>query len=492
MDNNENTIQNQTNEAKTEKKKSKGGFLKVFIIIVLLIMFLGIGLGAGVLISTEKWTPFKKQENATNNTTQISAENIEISYTTRIVKKITEGENSTYICREELPEIKGLDEKAINKIEDYLSKWREDVWQDIDEQNSEKDIKEILSGAGENYENYEIGFSITYKVLYLNDKVITIGQFFDGGIGGVSWAKNSAVSFDLATGEVIEISDIVTSKEDYIKACEKNVLEQLKADSRYEDVVISRKDYEEIISENIEHLGGYFTSKGIMCVQIPRYVIASGAAGQFEYEVPYDVIKDFIKSDYNFSNIENKADKIKETRIDNTKTKGTVNKTEESNSEYNKAIGEIKKCLKDENWLKENGLMESFEPYDEYSVMKQYFGKLQTVNNKPYFVLRTHILDADYIYIISYDGEKVTLSNKCGADYGDVLFDFNNQIAKIDGSIFVAYYKVTNNHFEFLGQVDRSDEHAAEFEALEQKYKDYSFKSIETELTEANIEEYVK
>ena len=71
MDNNENAIQNQTNEAKTEKKKSKGGFLKVFIIIVLLIMFLGIGLGAGVLISTEKWAPFKKQENATNNTIQI-------------------------------------------------------------------------------------------------------------------------------------------------------------------------------------------------------------------------------------------------------------------------------------------------------------------------------------------------------------------------------------------------------------------------------------
>ena len=69
MENNENDVQNQVNEVKTEvkkeKKKSSGSGVKGLVIAVLLILFLGIGLGGGVLLSTGKWNPFVKNSTET-------------------------------------------------------------------------------------------------------------------------------------------------------------------------------------------------------------------------------------------------------------------------------------------------------------------------------------------------------------------------------------------------------------------------------------------
>lgn len=253
-------------------------------------------------------------------------DNMQITYTTEIVKEINIGQ-SKYICREQIPEIKGIDDSVSNKIEDGIKNKYLEVWSEINKQCKDEDVKSILNGKEQYYDSYEIGFKQSCKPAYLSNQIITFNYYLEGGLGGVSWSKRSGITFDLKTGEIINIEDIVLSKDEYIKICKEYVLAELKKDPRYDDVLKSNKDeYELIINSSIEKLEGYFTAEGIVCVEIPKGVIASMASGEFKYTIPYSRIKKCISSEYDFSNINNKAKLIKEVYVDNTKTKGTIEK----------------------------------------------------------------------------------------------------------------------------------------------------------------------
>ena len=79
----------------------------------------------------------------------------------------------------------------------------------------------------------------------------------------------------------------------------------MKKDSRYNEVLeMHGNEYEGIINSAIEKLDGYFTEDGIVCVEIPKYSIASGASGEFKFTVPYSLVKDYINNKY----IENTSD----------------------------------------------------------------------------------------------------------------------------------------------------------------------------------------
>lgn len=162
--------------------------------------------------------------------------------------------------------------------------------------------------------------------------------------------------------------------------------------------------------------------------------------------------------------------------------------------DYNKAVNEIKSSMKDEKWLKEKEMAGGYEPYDKYSTIKSYFAKLNSVNNKPYYVVLSKVLDSSYLRIVSYDGKEVTVNGHCGADYGNVKIDINNNIVEVNATTFVAYYKIVDGRFELLEHADNTgdgiDEHRTK---LEEKYrKSYNFVEITTELTAGNIDKYIK
>ena len=245
------------------------------------------------------------EENDSINTNL--KDSFKVTYETRGVRNITI-EGACFVCNEDVPTISGISTSAAAKMEKYLNNWYSEVWIDINEQTKDEDIKELLNQMNENSDEYgpqDIGFHQTYKVIYLTNKLVTFQYILEGGLGGVSWGNTSGVSFDLETGDVIEIEKIVTSKEKYIEACKNYVFESLKKDSRYEEVLeMHGKEYEGIINSTIEKLEGYFTENGIVCAEIPKYSIASGASGEFTFTVPYGLIKDYINIKY----IENVAD----------------------------------------------------------------------------------------------------------------------------------------------------------------------------------------
>ena len=163
---------------------------------------------------------------------------------------------------------------------------------------------------------------------------------------------------------------------------------------------------------------------------------------------------------------------------------------------YNMAIAEIKKCLKDENWLKEKEIAGGYEPYNEESTIKTYFARLDSANNKPYYVVRSDVFDSSYLRVISYDYDEsnVVVSSKCGADYGSLKIDINNNIVEVNATMYVAYYKIVDGRYELLERADNSGDGVDEGrKKLEEKYrKSYNFVEITTQLTSNNIDTYVK
>lgn len=355
MDEKENKVENMQNSNSKKKKKGvKIAVIAIIIIVALIIAGLSVMLATGndfetIIDNIEKTFDNKKDKkedsksdseknensNTGNNTNNSDEPNgmasgnggsIEISdfdsnftklnktpnankqfrlvYLTNGIKNITVG-GASYVCNENDPHITGVNSDIVQKIENYIKDYYNTVWEDINSQTSDDYIKEILTGYNEyslknpDYKYDDIGFNQSCRDIFLSTKILTIKLELTGGLGGVSWNTTSGVSFDINHGNVINIKDIVTSKDEYISACKKYAMEQLKNDSRYAEVIETHKDdYESIIYEAIEKMGGYFVRDGIVCAEIPKYEIASGGAGEFKFIVPYAAIKDYINIEY--------------------------------------------------------------------------------------------------------------------------------------------------------------------------------------------------
>lgn len=220
---------------------------------------------------------------------------IKVSYSENVVRKLNVG-NANFVCKENIPHITGIDKQIAEKIEKHLTDMYGNEWTSIQQQTEDKDILEILEVQNMNNSG-DIGFTQSCELIYENNQIATFKCSFEGGLGGVSWDKTSGISFDINTGEKINIKDIITNKDEYEKACFDYVIEQLKEDNRYKYL---QDGYQSVVRENVQKFEGYFTKDGIVCVHIPRYEMANGGAGEFVYAIPYKTVKDYIDSKYVF------------------------------------------------------------------------------------------------------------------------------------------------------------------------------------------------
>lgn len=314
------------------KPKKKGKGLKIVVIILIIVMAVIIGVLSWLLVSGKSISDiFNKNnqeqsdnkgqnvvstdngngnatgkggdgEDPANNTSNTSLkDSFKIRFDTRGVRNITV-EGASFVCSEDDPDISGISNSAAEKIEKKIVEIYAEVWKDINSQTEDDYIKELLTQMNQNSGEYgpqDIGFVQTCEVIYLTDNFVTLQTSLQGGLGGVSWGKSTATSFDLETGDVIEIKNIISDKTKYIAACKNAAYKQLKEDERYKLVLeMHGKDYQAIINSSIEKLGGYLAADGIVCAEIDRYAIADGASGEFKFTVPYSAIKDYINTKY--------------------------------------------------------------------------------------------------------------------------------------------------------------------------------------------------
>ena len=225
---------------------------------------------------------------------------------------------------------------------------------------------------------------------------------------------------------------------------------------------------------------------------------------------------------------------VEETKNETQDTDNTVSKNEtkqdkkssEAQQDNNEAVNAIKKCLKDENWIKENVSLKFGNEYPNNQTQKYTFMIMKTKDNNPTVIVKAQtegeIKDMQ-AFIVKYKNKKVTavevdamyklssiddetdiiadpnnglvnyytdLENGCE----NMIYDINNETPK-QMDIYGYYTGGENEGTWFFKELfyravpTISEE---EYNSIKAKYDKYKFYKITTELTSENIDEYIK
>ena len=214
---------------------------------------------------------------------------------------------------------------------------------------------------------------------------------------------------------------------------------------------------------------------------------------------------------------------------DNTVSKNETKQNEKNNETQqvnNEEVNAIKKCLKDEKWIKENVSLEFGNEYPYNQSQKYTFMIMKTKDNNPTVIVKAQregkIKDMQ-AFIVKYKNKKVTavevdakyklsslddetdiiadpnnglvnyytdLENGCE----NMIYDINNETPK-QMDIYGYYTGGENEGTWFFKELfyravpTISEE---EYNSIKAKYDKYKFYKITTELTSENIDEYIK
>ena len=231
----------------------------------------------------------------------------------------------------------------------------------------------------------------------------------------------------------------------------------------------------------------------------------------------------------NNSNGDEEKTKNETQDTDNTVSKNETKQDKKSNEaqqDNNEAVNAIKKCLKDENWIKENVSLKFGNEYPNNQTQKYTFMIMKTKDNNPTVIVKAQtegkIKDMQ-AFIVKYKNKKVTavevdamyklssiddetdiiadpnnglvnyytdLENGCE----NMIYDINNETPK-QMDIYGYYTGGENEGTWFFKELfyravpTISEE---EYNSIKAKYDKYKFYKITTELTSENIDEYIK
>ena len=183
-------------------------------------------------------------------------------------------------------------------------------------------------------------------------------------------------------------------------------------------------------------------------------------------------------------------DKENEVEVSRNEDKNNYTVENEINDtkKYEEANKEIREVLRDRNWLKDNELY--YEIDDGYKVWEAnlYFIKINDIKGMPAYLVKTTVMDTSHTKLISYKDGKVYVSkNYAGGDYADQTVDVNRNIILSENQSvdFSTYYQIDGYDIKEIEMIE-------DYEEAKEKNKDYNFVEINTELTEENIDRYVK
>ena len=229
------------------------------------------------------------------------------------------------------------------------------------------------------------------------------------------------------------------------------------------------------------------------------------------------------------SNTTSTNNNITNSNTINTSSNSSNENVISSNDPSSVAINEIKKCLKDKEWLKNNVYMKKscFDTNIEGEQTLSFMKVKSADSNVPMVAIKaTSEKDLSReVFLVSYKDGNVSAKSITGfalhIGHSNVLIDPNNQMADYTyfhmGMVKDSYVNIKNSNIEFLDSVGyyfELDENGtekksnftkhygeeknetsiteAEYNNLKSKYNSYKFYDITTELTDSNIDKYLK
>lgn len=235
-------------------------------------------------------------------------------------------------------------------------------------------------------------------------------------------------------------------------------------------------------------------------------IMLTGCEKADESVKTYDKEKDIETSEFA------KENNVNQSENSDNQNKNSNNQTAERNesNKVDEANEVIRKALKDISWLK-NNIFKNDSIYkltygDDYTEKKPVFAKISGGDSTMYIIGIVNPSSTEDYFLINYKDGKVTCKEIPKGDYDSSTFDLNNNVVKTEGSVggtkFYAYKDgeyvkiaeiiedvtvMTDDNMTY--EIDGKLVSPSEMNSFEKKY---NFVEIKTELTNENIDKYVK
>lgn len=175
------------------------------------------------------------------------------------------------------------------------------------EQSFQENLAESLEWAKQDMLVSDSGMSYSenqgYAVERNDGRILSFSDSFDNFEGGAHGSyMEYGLNFDAETGAVLTIEDIAQDKAAFQEICVQEMLRQcedLKAQGMLfdDEILESVGGLQGIMESKMEGEEWYFTEEGIRFIS-NIYEIAPYAAGNFQFDIPYEMINDVLKEEY--------------------------------------------------------------------------------------------------------------------------------------------------------------------------------------------------
>lgn len=175
------------------------------------------------------------------------------------------------------------------------------------EQSFQENLAESLEWAKQDMLVSNSGMSYSenqgYAVERNDGRILSFSDSFDNFEGGAHGSyMEYGLNFDAETGAVLTIEDIAQDKAAFQEICVQEMLRQcedLKAQGMLfdDEILESVGGLQGIMESKMEGEEWYFTEEGIRFIS-NIYEIAPYAAGNFQFDIPYEMINDVLKEEY--------------------------------------------------------------------------------------------------------------------------------------------------------------------------------------------------
>lgn len=143
------------------------------------------------------------------------------------------------------------------------------------------------------------GYGMNYKLMYASTRILSLeAESYDwqGSAHPNTWT--SSYCFDVTTGDLLYLADILTNEEEARKIVSQHILDTITKDP-YKDALLD--DYESYVSDVLTENTFYLNDKGLVVICNP-YMVTAYVAGTIEVVVPYEELKDVMNEKYIIKN----------------------------------------------------------------------------------------------------------------------------------------------------------------------------------------------
>jgi len=221
----------------------------------------------------------------------------------KIDKKVVKKDEEWISIEANIPVVTGIKDENIQK---HINSMLEDAGMKFID-GLEKQSKEALDESktvGYDYIPYYAG--ITFEEKFSRDGLLSLYVVYDQFTGGAHGSHDDITyNFDLATGELIPLSELFSADYDYKAAIDKSITAQIeKINEQYKEEAVKNGENPEDAYAPYAGFGGiakdqqYYIKDGAIVIYFPLYEIAPYAAGIPEFEIPLSEIESGIKAEY--------------------------------------------------------------------------------------------------------------------------------------------------------------------------------------------------